>query len=123
MTAVTGRTDTAPAPVSRAHLLEFHAALNEQRRFRCDQLDDLARATRDRSATASDCPRDEVAQALAAGAATALAEIDSALLRIETGRFGICERCGGAIPLERLEILPMAALCMRCQHARDVRAR
>ncbi|PZM90838.1 MAG: conjugal transfer protein TraR [Actinobacteria bacterium] len=44
-----------------------------------------------------------------------LTQIKEALQRIEEGRFGICERCGGEIPRERLEILPHAKYCVPCQ--------
>jgi DnaK suppressor protein len=44
-------------------------------------------------------------------------EIDEALRRLyrEPERFGTCERCGEAIPFERLEVIPEARLCARCQ--------
>lgn len=35
-------------------------------------------------------------------------EIDAALARIENGTYGICERTGQQIPIERLEALPYA---------------
>jgi DnaK suppressor protein len=39
----------------------------------------------------------------------------SALRRIDEGRYGDCERCDTAIPLERLEALPHARYCVPCQ--------
>jgi DnaK suppressor protein len=42
-------------------------------------------------------------------------DIDTALRSIEKGSYGICERCGNAIELERLEVKPDATLCLTCQ--------
>ena len=44
-----------------------------------------------------------------------LNDIELALAKLETGRYGICERCGREITAERLEALPHAKLCIRCQ--------
>ena len=35
--------------------------------------------------------------------------------RIDAGSYGTCETCGKAIPEERLEALPHAALCVTCK--------
>jgi RNA polymerase-binding transcription factor DksA len=43
-----------------------------------------------------------------------LAEIDAALLRIEQGRFGACQNCGGPLGLQRLRALPEARYCVAC---------
>lgn len=40
--------------------------------------------------------------------------IDSALAKIEAGSYGVCDRCGGEIPLTRLEALPASSLCVEC---------
>ncbi|MEW6006571.1 MAG: TraR/DksA C4-type zinc finger protein [bacterium] len=42
-------------------------------------------------------------------------EIDSAMLRIEDGTYGICEGCKKEIAIERLEIIPFTRLCIKCQ--------
>ena len=41
--------------------------------------------------------------------------VDAALDRLSAGTFGLCLRCGRPIPDERLEVLPWAAFCVRCQ--------
>jgi len=41
--------------------------------------------------------------------------IESALLRISQGRYGLCAKCGKKIPQERLEAIPYAVLCVECQ--------
>jgi RNA polymerase-binding transcription factor DksA len=48
-----------------------------------------------------------------------IGEIDLALERIEEGSYGVCEACGSSIPVERLEAIPSAACCARCQWLRE----
>jgi DnaK suppressor protein len=43
-----------------------------------------------------------------------LADIDSALLRMDEGTYGLCAHCGTDIALGRLQVRPQAALCIRC---------
>ena len=49
--------------------------------------------------------------------ARSIREIRSALDRIEEGTYGECERCEEPIPPKRLEALPWARLCVKCQSA------
>jgi RNA polymerase-binding protein DksA len=44
-----------------------------------------------------------------------LEDIESALKKFEDGTYGICESCGAIIDIPRLEALPAARCCMRCQ--------
>jgi DnaK suppressor protein len=44
-----------------------------------------------------------------------LRDVERALSKVETGTFGICERCGEPISTERLEALPWAELCIDCK--------
>lgn len=41
--------------------------------------------------------------------------IDSALGRIEQGKYGLCMKCSARIPQERLEAIPYALLCITCK--------
>ena len=50
-----------------------------------------------------------------------LGEIDAALKRIEEGTYGTCTNCDRPIPVERLEALPWATLCIDCQRDRERR--
>ncbi len=43
-----------------------------------------------------------------------LEEIRAAQARLTTGRFGRCESCDTAIPVERLELRPWTTLCVGC---------
>lgn len=44
-----------------------------------------------------------------------LRRIDSALLRLNDGSYGICVDCGQPIPLARLQAEPTAQRCVPCQ--------
>lgn len=44
-----------------------------------------------------------------------LRRIDDALRRMEEGRYGVCQHCGEDIPVQRLEVEPTAARCIKCQ--------
>jgi DnaK suppressor protein len=46
-------------------------------------------------------------------------KIDTALIKIERGTYGICERCGEPIPKERLQALPYSVLCLRCKQIEE----
>jgi DnaK suppressor protein len=48
-----------------------------------------------------------------------LAKIDKALGRIESGAFGICEKCEEEISLKRLEARPVTTLCIRCKEEQE----
>lgn len=41
--------------------------------------------------------------------------IDSALARLEQGRYGKCIKCGKKIPEDRLRAIPYALMCIECQ--------
>lgn len=49
--------------------------------------------------------------------------IDSALTRIEQGKYGMCMKCGKKIPKERLHAIPYALMCIECQSADERRNR
>jgi DnaK suppressor protein len=47
--------------------------------------------------------------------------LDDALKRMEQGSFGECAQCGGALEVRRLEAIPWARYCLKCQEAREQR--
>ena len=48
-----------------------------------------------------------------------LKDVEAALRRIEEGTYGICLHCQGDIGRKRLEAVPWASFCIRCQEAAD----
>lgn len=47
-----------------------------------------------------------------------LSKVQDALVRIEDGTYGMCDVCGQAIPVARLEALPYTKMCVTCASAR-----
>jgi DnaK suppressor protein len=47
--------------------------------------------------------------------------LTDAVKRISQGTFGECARCGAEIESKRLEAIPWARYCVRCQDAREQR--
>jgi DnaK suppressor protein len=97
--------------------------LEQERAFRRDQLARLDPHEGARSAV--DPPVDryqeaasalrEVDALIAAGARRALDDIELAMARMHTGRYGYCRTCGLGIPLVVLEAIPKTTLCLACQ--------
>ena len=48
-----------------------------------------------------------------------LKKIERALLRIDDGTFGVCERCEEPISPKRLEARPVTTLCIRCKEDQE----
>ena len=50
-----------------------------------------------------------------------LRQVEGALRKLDTGEYGICERCEEEIGVRRLRAVPWAQLCIRCQEIADQR--
>ena len=57
---------------------------------------------------------DEVLEAVARAGLQEIIELEKALGRIETGSYGICQKCGDEISTERLQAVPFALVCRDC---------
>jgi len=55
----------------------------------------------------------------AAGAQQTLRTLKQALERLQQGTFGECAECGGDIEPKRLDAVPWARYCVKCQEARE----
>jgi DnaK suppressor protein len=64
---------------------------------------------------ALDSVQDEISSQLAEVESRELARIEIALDRMREGQYGICDGCGTNIPLARLNALPYATMCIKCQ--------
>jgi RNA polymerase-binding protein DksA len=83
---------------------------DESGEARIDQhLADAATITLDR----------EIDETLEESERALLGEIDAALVRIDDGTYGTCQRCGRPIGEERLEARPHARLCIDCQRLEE----
>jgi DnaK suppressor protein len=64
---------------------------------------------------ALDSAQDELSSQLAEVESRELASIENALERMRDGDYGSCENCTEGIPLARLQALPYATFCIKCQ--------
>ena len=112
-------------------LSALRTRLEQQRRFRREQLAQLDAddGTHDQSAYADLLdPADpeavsalrEVDAVVSEGARRALADIELALVRMATGRYGRCRSCEADIPLVVLEAIPKTTLCLKCAWRSEV---
>ncbi len=77
----------------------------------------------DEADVASDVIDRTLLDSLGAQDAQRLQQIDAALERIRTGKYGVCLGCNKEIPQARLEALPYAFLCVSCASAAERRNR
>jgi DnaK suppressor protein len=69
----------------------------------------------DSADVAFEASSDEMTSQLAELDARELEQIERALARLKQGTYGLCEGCGGKIPVGRLNALPYSTLCIACQ--------
>ena len=74
-----------------------------------------AEATQDPADMAANAYTKELLVSMSANDRHLLQLIDEALFRIEDGDFGKCIHCGQPIQEKRLEAVPWARHCLRCQ--------
>ena len=48
-----------------------------------------------------------------------IVDIDDALARIKNGTYGVCQSCGEAIGVKRLDVKPDAHNCIKCQNGAE----
>ncbi|MBF6338747.1 hypothetical protein IU450_23045 [Nocardia abscessus] len=99
------------------HLPALRAALNQQRRFRLQQLAELEAEIDDAAAPIdpADTARYEVTIKLVSAARQALADIDETLTLITAGRYGRCRGCHSEIPIHLLQAIPTSQWCLNCR--------
>jgi RNA polymerase-binding protein DksA len=73
--------------------------------------------------TASDDMDRKMIEAIGSQELKRLKLIDSALTRIQQGKYGLCLKCGKRIPQDRLEAIPYALMCVECKTAEERRNR
>jgi DnaK suppressor protein len=64
---------------------------------------------------ALDSVQDEISSQLAEVESRELVRIEVALERMRNGQYGLCETCATNIPMARLNALPYATCCIKCQ--------
>lgn len=118
-----------------ATLTQLRAALEAERERLEHELVDLERdsATNQSDTSGENNYRDHMADQ---GTATFGKELDmtlegnvrelykavtNALARIDAGTYGECTRCGKVVPVERLQAMPAAELCIECKEWEESR--
>ncbi|WP_189169386.1 TraR/DksA family transcriptional regulator [Pilimelia anulata] len=133
--ASTAATRTAPKQTrTAAETARIRAALQERRAELSAEYDEtlteLTELQRDRLAdSAGDDQADtgtktgerEQEITLANNLADRVLQVERALERLDEGGYGWCERCGNAIPVERLAAFPSATLCVTCKQLAERR--
>jgi DnaK suppressor protein len=112
-----------PSPMNAVLVEEFGRRLREARhgllRTLASTDDEIATLERhEAGAVVEDAATDTMAAILSrleGREKHELDEIEDALVRLESGTFGLCDRCARAIPLARLRALPATRLCLDCQ--------
>ena len=128
-TAAKGR--TARSAADTEEILAALTALRDELREEYDQtLADIAELQRDRlTDSAGDDQADtgtktferEQEISLANNILERITQVERALERLDEGGYGWCERCGNAIPVERLAAFPSATLCVSCKQLEERR--
>ncbi|MCQ1951525.1 TraR/DksA C4-type zinc finger protein [Arthrobacter sp. zg-Y859] len=128
-TPPTQQTPQTPQDLDTAY---FARLIDERMEHTREQISTLTAVIREVTLAAKDIPADDEHDpegttvsveranevALLAAAETSLIELMEARERLNTDSYGICERCGTAIPTARLEIRPETRFCVECASVR-----
>jgi RNA polymerase-binding protein DksA len=98
---------------------EYDVHLTEIAELQRDRLTDAAGD--DQADTGSKTFEREQEISLAHSILERTTQVERALERLEEGNYGWCERCGNAIPVERLAAFPSATLCVSCKQLEERR--
>lgn len=93
-------------------LTELQASLSH--RVEAISRDFASGRSADFSEQATEQENEEVLVQLKADAEQQLVDVNHALLKLKTGDFGYCEKCGDDIATARLEALPFTRFCIQC---------
>ena len=76
-------------------------------------------ATQDPADMAANAYTKELLISMSANDRKLLESIDEALARIEVGEYGDCVNCGEPVQEKRLEAVPWARYCLKCQDLQE----
>jgi DnaK suppressor protein len=109
--------------MDKRKMKSFRDKLLARREGLVGQVQQAELYSRERDAEATQDPADMAANAYTKELLVSMSDndrqllnlIDEALERIEDGEYGKCVHCGEALPDKRLEAVPWARHCVRCQ--------
>ncbi len=113
--------------MDKRKMKSYRDRLLERRERLFRQVTEAEMSSRERDLEATQDPADMAANAytkellisMSANDRGLLALIDEALLRIEGGKFGDCVNCGEPVQEKRLEAVPWARCCLKCQDLQE----
>jgi DnaK suppressor protein len=113
--------------MDKRRLKSYRDRLLERREALFRQVTEAEMSSRERDLEATQDPADMAANAytkellisMSANDRRLLALIDEALNRIEAGGFGECVNCGEPVQEKRLEAVPWARFCLKCQDLQE----
>ncbi len=105
----------------------YRDRLLERRESLFSQVTEAEMSSRERDAEATQDPADMAANAytkellisMSANDRRLLELIDEALKRVEAGEYGDCINCGEPVQEKRLDAVPWARYCVRCQDLQE----
>jgi DnaK suppressor protein len=105
----------------------FRDKLLDRREGLVGQVQEAEKYSRERDSEATQDPADMAANAytkellvsMSANDRQLLALVDEALERIESGEYGDCVHCNEPVQEKRLEAVPWARHCLRCQDLQE----
>ncbi|MBI4601238.1 MAG: TraR/DksA C4-type zinc finger protein [Planctomycetes bacterium] len=114
--------------LAKKRLEAIRSALQEKRadlvRQRENQLSELYNPDKhhlaDLEEMASDTTDTDSLCAFVDLSSSTVEQIDLALTKIEEGTYGLCQVCEEPIHPDRLEVLPFASLCVKCQRKKEL---
>lgn len=119
-------------PLTKKEIASFREVLLDKREALLGQVKNLAadaasstestensKAPQDEAENASDVYEQDFAFITMESEEELLHKVESALRRIREGSYGTCDECSTSIPKARLEALPFADLCVKCQELEE----
>ena len=105
----------------------YRDRLLERRESLFRQVTEAEKTTRERDLEATQDPADMAANAYTKELLISMSDndrkllglIDEALARVESGDYGECVNCGEPIQEKRLNAVPWARYCLRCQDMKE----
>ena len=105
----------------------YRDRLLERRESLFSQVTEAEMSSRERDLEATQDPADMAANAytkellisMSANDRKLLELIDEALVRVEKGEYGECVNCGEPVSARRLDAVPWARYCLKCQDLQE----
>jgi DnaK suppressor protein len=119
---------TGEAYMSPEQLLHFRKVLEKQRAELSKEIDRAVHVMQEEATIFAD-PSDRASQESDMALELRnrdrerklIKKIDETFIKIDTGEYGYCEKCGVEIGLRRLEARPTASLCIDCKTLDEIR--